>query len=84
MSKFVDEIIDDIKSNPDSWRDQIGYGIKKDRIIITGHGNSAILSVIDVYVNNKQITRTYIDAFRLEKAVSWWYKNVSLKTISAL
>lgn len=84
MSKFIDEIITDIKADPDSWRDQCGNGIKKGEVIITDHGNSALLSIIDVYVNNKRITRTWRDGYRLEKAVSWWYKNVSLKTLSVV
>jgi len=84
MSKFVDEIIHDIRTNPDTWQDQCGYGIKKDNVIVTDYGNTAILSIISVYVNNKEMTRTWRDGYKLEKAVSWWYRNVSLKTLSAL
>lgn len=84
MSKYIDEIIKDIKTNPDSWRDQQGNGIKKGDVTITGYGNTAILSCISVYVNYKEMPAKWYDNYRLERAVGWWYRNVSLATISLL
>lgn len=81
MSKFIDEIIDDIKSNPLEWRDYRGNGIRKDEIIICGFGNSPLLSVIDVNINGKNIPTSYLDLWRLEVTIKNWYRTIPLKTI---
>jgi len=83
MSKIADELLTDIKSNPDSWRNYKGYGIQKDSIIICGYGNSALLSIIDIEINGNDIPALeYMDKYRLEKAITNWYRIVGLKTLS--
>ena len=83
MSKFVDEILEDIKTNQNSWsknnRAEHGRGIKKDNIIIAFYGNSPLLSIIDVYIDNQRMPLTYMDRWDLEKAVGWWYRNIDLE-----
>lgn len=83
MSKFVDEILEDIKTNKNSWAKnhswEKGKGIRKKNIIIGFYGNSAIFSIIDVYIDNQSMPLTYLDRWRLEKAVTWWYKNIDLE-----
>lgn len=81
MSKFVSEIIDSIKNEPTSWKDYKGFGCQKEDIIVYGYGNTRVLSTCGVKINDKTMPLTYIDKYRLDKAVSNWYKTVSLKTI---
>lgn len=82
MSKFVDEILNDIKTNPLSFTDYKGFGIIKDNIIVSGYGNTAICSCIDVRVNLKYIPITYVDRWKLEIAIRNWYKNASIELLS--
>jgi len=86
MSKFVDEILDSIKTNPKDWTvvKTRGYftGIEKDNIIISQHGNSAILSIINVEINGVRIPTTYIDLFRLERAITKWCKTQSIEQLT--
>jgi len=82
MSKFVDEILEDIKTNKNSWAKYEGYkgtGLQKPNIIIGNYGNSAILSIAQIYIDDKCMPMTYMDRWRLEKAVGWWYRNIDLE-----
>ncbi len=81
MSKFVDEILQDIKDNPNTFTDIGGNGIKKDNIEISGYGNTRVLSIIHVFINNKDIPKSWLDNWRLEVAVQQWYRTVSLDTL---
>ncbi len=83
MSKYIDEIIADIKQNPQNWMDYKANGVQKGNIIVNLYGNSKLLSVINVRINNKEMPTKYIDRWRLEAVIKWWYESVSLKTISA-
>ena len=86
MSKFVDEIIDDIKTNPKRWISVNGDGLSDGKFWIKGYGNTAILSCIDVVVNGHRVVISYCDRYRLEKTITWWYRQACivdlLKTIS--
>lgn len=83
MSKFVDEIIRDIKKNPQSWEDVKGSGLKKGGIELccccVGY---RFLSVCFVEINDEEIPTTYWDKWKIETAVTWWYKNIDLKFLS--
>jgi hypothetical protein len=86
MSKYITEIIADVKQNPHTWHRTtegriLGVGIRKDDISIYNYGNTMLFSVIDVEINGTRTVTTYIDRVRLERLVSWWFKSVSLKTI---
>ena len=81
MSQFVDEIIKSIKENPTEWKDYRGYGLEKGNIIIFGYGNTKLLSICHVKINDKVMPTTYIDCWNLEGAVGNWYKTVKLNTI---
>ena len=81
MSKYVNELIEDIKTNPTSWRDFKGCGIQKDNIIIYNYGNSKYLSVICVSINSEDMPTSYIDLWRLEVTIKNWYRNISLNTL---
>lgn len=84
MSKYISEIIQSIKKNPDNWtKHDNGCGIKHKtlNIKITNIGNSAILSVSEVYIDDCEVITTYIDCFRIERVVKWWYGNIGLTKI---
>lgn len=83
MSKFVNEIIEDIKKNPATFVDYKGYGVKKGDLIISGYGNSKALSIINVWICDKTIPTTFMDKWRLESTIKWWYKNINLNHLIA-
>lgn len=84
MSKFVDEIIDNIKTQPDKWQVYNRYhnGIRCDSIKITGIGNGPLISIAHVYIDVIEMPLTFKDKYRLEKVVTWWFRNVSIKHLT--
>lgn len=82
MSSYINEIVNDIKVNPTQWKHYKGRGLQKDNIIISGFGNSKLLSICMVEINGTQMPTTYIDCWKLEAIVGEWYRTVNLKTIS--
>lgn len=78
MSKYVDEIIDSLKSNPLDWVDYRGFGAKKGETIVWGYGNTRILSTIGVSINGEVMPTTYVDNWKLEVAIMKWYKSIPL------
>lgn len=82
MSKFVDEIIKDLKENPHTFKDYHGIGVQKGNIIVYNYGNTPLLSVISVSINKKDIPTSYMDNWRLEVAVKNWYRTVSLSVLA--
>lgn len=83
MSKFVNEILIELKQTPESFKDYNGEGVQKNNIIVYQYSNSRVFSLIEVSVNNKNIPLSYIDRWRLESGIKNWYRTVSLKTLSA-
>ncbi len=81
MSKFVNEIINDLKSNPTMWKDYCGCGCIKNNIRIDGYGNTRALSTTSVYINNKRMPTTYVDNWKLEVAINNWYRTISLQIL---
>lgn len=71
-----------MRDNPLSWYDVNGSGIKSGSITILGHGNSKILSIIHVFIQEKDMLTTWCDRYRLEKAISEWYKNIPLEHLT--
>ena len=78
MSKYINELIEDIKTNPTHWRDYKGSGIQKDNIIIYNYGNGRYFSIIRVSINSEEMPTSYGDLWRLEVAIKNWYRNISL------
>ena len=81
MSKYVDEILEDLKNKPETFKDYNGFGVQRDNLIISGYGNTRVLSCIRVHINDKWIPSSYIDGWRLEVAIKNWYKNSPLKRL---
>lgn len=79
--KYIEDIIDDLKQNPESYRDFEGQGVYKNEILISRHGNGRIFSIIRVYVNGVLMPTTYCSLWRLETAITHWYNNVSLRKL---
>lgn len=92
MSKFIDEIIEDIKTSSDTWVRYGDKGLQKGDIIIDkcGNGHKFIFgwstSVVDVIINDKDSSwgkMTWADKFRIEEAFLWWIRNASLEMMRA-
>lgn len=81
MSEFVNEILENIKNEPTTWRDYDAYGVQKGNIKIYGFGNSKLLSICSVKINGKEMPVTYMDRWRMEKIIDEWYRTVKLKTL---
>ena len=77
MSKFADDLVCKIKEKRGFFK-KIQSGIEGEGIKIVKHGNGALLSLIDVEINDEYIPTTYSDRLKLERAVTWWIRTVSL------
>lgn len=88
MSKYVDEIIKDIKTNPQTWKRYRNDGLYKNNIIIQDCGNGSkfllgwFTSIVDVFIEGKNTPKTWRDCYRLEEAFIWWMRNASLSMLS--
>lgn len=83
-SEFVKEIIEDIKLHKRNWqKTSCGTGISNHSMRIDSVGNSAILSICNLYIGETHMPLTYLDKYKLEKAVNWWYKNINLASLNA-
>ncbi len=81
MSLFVDQIVKDLKENPNTFTRYGRNGVQKENLIITGYGNTKMFSLIDVIIKTKNIPLTYCDRWKLEGAVKNWYKSIPLEHI---
>lgn len=81
MSVFIDEIIKDLKENPNTFTDYEGCGVKKNNIKISLYGNTRVLSLINISLNNKDMPTSYIDRWRLEVQIKKWYRNINLECL---
>ena len=90
MSKYIDEIVKDIRENPKSWRRMGDFGLKKDNIKLSQFGNGSrffclwMTSIVKIEINGKDCYNqtTFIDRYRLEEAFLWWMKNASIEMLS--
>ncbi len=91
MSKFVDEIVKDIKENPETWTRNWDNQISKWNILIRWFGNNMgwfyWISVVEVKIGNSASSATnwqlsYLDAKNLEEVFIWWLKNIPLSHLT--
>lgn len=80
MSKYIDETVSLIKNNLDLFK-PIANGIKSETITISGYGNTRPLSICDIYIDGVKMQTTYIDCWKLESIVGWYYRNSKLKNL---
>jgi len=81
MSKYIDDIIKDIKTNPETYSIYYSSGLKKDNIKITSFGDFRLFPIMHVYIKDISIPTSYIDNWRLGSVMKKWYKNVSLEQL---
>lgn len=81
MSTFVNQIIKELNTYPQSFKDYKGRGVQKNNLIVRGFGNTALLSIISVELSGVDIPTTYIDKFRLECAIAKWYRTMPLNIL---
>lgn len=90
MSKYVNEIIRDIKSNPEFWErsDQWGLRKKGSNITVDNFGNGSIwfglwfTSIVNVKFDGvPTMGKSWLDCFRLEQTFKWWMKNASVNML---
>ena len=87
MSRFVDEIIQDIQASPESWRPIDGvltglFGIRKGCIEISKVGNTRVTSILSIRKGDNDYPTTYMDRWNLEVTVVKWWRNASLQMIT--
>lgn len=78
MSKFVDETILSLKQEPENWLRDGYWTLTNKNVSIYWYGNTRALSVIDFSIDDERQPISYFDAWKLEVAVSKWYKNISI------
>ena len=81
MSKYIDDIIKDIKTNPETYSIYYSSGLEKDNIEITSFG-TRMVPAMDVCINGISLPTSYIDRWRLESVIKKWYKNMSLEQLN--
>lgn len=88
MSKLVNEVVADIKTNSNDWvadssghrYDAIRHKVKD--IKITGYGNTRVFSVVELSINGIRVCPLgYYNAWKLEVALKDWYKNIKLSAL---
>ncbi|KKN79222.1 hypothetical protein LCGC14_0342390 [marine sediment metagenome] len=81
MSKFIEEIVTSIKSEPLSWEDNDGGELvnRSKGVLLLQYGNGVLLSCINVLINGKETPTTYFDGMKLEHAIKKWYKGIGLE-----
>lgn len=79
MSKYIDDIIEDLNKKPETYKDYYGNGVEKDNIRITGYDSMLLTSIIRVSINNNTMPISLRDSWRLKRAIRKWYRTMPLK-----
>lgn len=91
MSKYINEIVQDIRTNPKSWKRKGDYGLQKGNISIEHCGNGTwwflfyLLSIVQVTINGIESNLHHLspmDKVRLERTFNWWLRNASLDMLT--
>lgn len=91
MSKYVDQIVRDIRENPTNWVRYGSRGLQNGSTVIHNCGNGSkflflwATSVIQVFIRreNTDFALSFWDKYKLEEAVQWWMKNATLEMMEA-
>jgi hypothetical protein len=85
MSKYVDEIIKDIRSNPETW-ERVKGGLKKGSVYVYDFGNGHkwfggwFTSIVSVSIDGIETKcLSWRDKYRLEEAFKWWMRNSTVE-----
>ena len=90
MSKFVDEIVKDIRTNPKTWSRFLNSGLQKAETHISNCGNGskyfflwatsiASVTIDGIRINSSQLSS--VDKYKLEEAFIWWFKNADVEML---
>jgi len=77
--RVVDDIIKDMKKNPLTWVSFADSAIKKENLELSCYGNSRVLSVIHLFINEHDTPIGYSDRWNLEVAMKKWFKQAPLE-----
>lgn len=85
---YVDQIVKDVRANPDNWRRYSDNAITRGDITIYQCGNGSkwfffwFTSIVDIRISgHDSYALTWRDRYRLEEVVRWWMRSVPLSTI---
>ena len=85
MSRFVDEIIKSLETEPTQWRQGIYVGhiiqLSKGKIVLWSFGNGRATSIMNVEIRGVEAKTTWSDRWRLEGAISRWYQSIALNDL---
>lgn len=85
MSRVANEIYKDIKNNPEKWTPVMGLftynGLQKEDIKIVSCEYPRVVSLLEIKIKDKRICCSYMDRWRLQGLVAWWYRNCSVKDV---
>ena len=90
MSNFVNQIVRDIRKEPETWELKNG-GLKHrvGAIEIVNFGNGHFLfglwftSICEVIICGESVRLSWRDMFRLEQSFIWWQRNASVEMLNA-
>jgi hypothetical protein len=89
MSKFVDEIVKDMRENPAAWViSSYRMRLERDGVAVYDYGNGSkwhlmwLSSIVEVSVKEKTIPLSWSDKYKLEEACKHWLKNATLEMIA--
>lgn len=86
MKKVIKQILASIQNEPEAWKathHSISRwdGIEKDGVIVDMIGNTKLLSIVHVKVNDARFETNCVERYYLEKAVLNWYKHCDLNML---
>jgi hypothetical protein len=88
-SKFIQEIIHDIRTRPESWHRHGEDGLKKGNTTIKNCGNGTkyflwITSIADPVIDGKSTWShlSWRDSYCLEETFIWWMRNATVDMLS--
>jgi uncharacterized protein YdcH (DUF465 family) len=88
-SKYIQELIHDIRTRPESWSRYGENGLKKNNIKIKEFGNGTkymlwITSIADPVIDGKSTWShlSWWDKYCLEETFIWWMRNATLDMLS--
>lgn len=86
MSRYIKELCDTFRTDPDSWTPTFGNavysGAVRGDVEIRNAGLGVWTSIVDVYVNGHELRLFRGDRRRIERALSRWTHSRTLRTIA--
>lgn len=82
MSVFVDEIVRDLKEKPETFCVELGYwtGVYRDGFNLA-YRTDGYDPKIKLFKDSKLLPVTYIDKFKLKRALKKWFNNATTEML---